>query len=177
MVKLEEFVRDLKHHRFENVLSYDFKTNCYSSANESYNIFADLQHGLLLDFQTSSGEIGPGKLHYELGGFIPNRRDSSYYKTVLDLLQRTHNGPCVNNEGVHSARAVSLDLHNDLFEHLYNLTNPILRTNNPWKFYSQHGLFLLDSKEAELPRLECERITRQKIRRLPIEVQVMIGAR
>nr|MBA4405552.1 hypothetical protein [Nanoarchaeum sp.] len=173
MIKLEEFVSDLKDHGFESVLNYYFKTNCYSSAHESYNIFANLKHGLLLDFQTSSGGVGSGRLHYELN--CEDVTDRQRNVAVLYVLLNSSSIPCYDDRKRLAAKAISID--HELTSHIHKFERYGLRVNNPWKFYKNHNLFLLDSKEAELPSGECKRITRQKIRNLPTDVQVMIGAR
>jgi hypothetical protein len=52
-----------------------------------------------------------------------------------------------------------------------------VQTNNPWRFLDQHPLWLLDRSESVVIGYNRDEINNRKIEQLPIDVQVMIGAR
>jgi hypothetical protein len=175
----KEYQRILFENKFDNVLVYDFKDTHDKGKMEEYSIWARKDKGLLLTAESYGGKesVNSTNLYFELSFIFGGKEPDEIQRLMLwDVLEGASHGPIIDKNDRHIARSVSADARFGLVSRLSKLEKPGIQTNNPWQYYSEHFLWLLDYSETKEP-YDSKAINAKKVAQLPLDVQIMIGAR
>lgn len=165
----------LKDKGFRKVYSYNFKDTHDTDRTEQYAIWLEDKKALLLTAESYYGmsRVGSTKLYYEL--MLPKPfEDLGEFEYLLlrQLLEKCSYKASAGRGPVFVAK----DAKEWLAGHLDKLESYGFETNNPWREFDKHFLFLCDYSETTVDGYNYKEINRKKINALPEEVRTILGA-
>lgn len=159
---------------FRKVLSYEFEANHIDTKiKEEYTIWFEDKKALLLVAESYNGKhLNSTKLYYELNIRKPCEELNELERILLDdVLKGCSYGPIASFETIY----VDRDVREGLKEHIYSLESSGFETNNPWKCFDEHFLWLCDYSETKVKGFDYKAIAKRKLNSLPEDVKVMLG--
>ncbi|MBR9706017.1 hypothetical protein GOV14_03215 [Candidatus Pacearchaeota archaeon] len=178
MLTWKDFEDIMSGNKFEKDYTETFQGR-YSP--EELSIWTQKDKGLLLIAGSHTGTEKSAcelQLHYELALQRPKLEmgnDESHAMHQLTLDAGYDHGK--DKDGKIMALCCSRDSRKGLIEHIQKIDESPFETNNPWKYFKDHDLFLLNYHEKGTKANIKNRkvITNAKLQNLPENVKEMIG--
>ena len=139
---------------------------------DEYTIWVRRKGAFLLTAESylSKETVNSTKLHYELNVPVPLKELDDIQRMALDVtLEAGSHRYCQDGSSSYFARNV--DVREGLASHLRAVEHSGFRTNNPWRFFQEHFLWLKDYSEKS----DYEAVRDSKLAQLPVDVQQMLG--
>lgn len=165
---------------FKKVFSYDFVDFSRDiRSKEEYAIHFNYEKNMLLTAESYAGkkDLNSTTLYYELCTPKKIEELDGLESIMLENLFNDSSFNCVTRkeEGDTDTFFVSKDGREGLVGHIRSLDTSGFSTNNPWKYYDHHFLWLCDYSETKSKKYDYQKIQRKKIACLPDKVREMIG--
>ena len=176
-IPFKDFEHILTRENFDKVYSYDFKDK-YHNRLEEYAIWIEKENALFLTLESYNGKktVNSTELYYELE--LPQEKEENDYfshYSLRNLLDHASHGPLEDENGQVNSLYVQVDVREGLVKHLNKIRTSGIKTNNPWKYFEQHNLWLCDFSETKKRNYDYKKIRKRKIEALPLDVQIMTG--
>ena len=160
--------------------AYEFADDSFDKLHkEEYAIWAQPYKGMLLTVESYNDRstVNSSDLYYEL--ILPkdlDNIDELEQILMLEVLKGSSHTAMMTRKGVtKQAVCVRRDAREGLVSHLRKLGLYNHGTNNPWRHYDEHFLWLCDFSETRDKNYDYKRIERKKVARLPLDVRQMLG--
>ena len=180
-ILFEDFEAVLVGNKFERIFSYGFPSRGGSAKINEYSFWAKPDQGLLLTLESYLGfpnkkGVNNAKLYFELG-FPEIFEDMSDFQKqeYIDLISGSSGSRVITHEDGTDYCSISRDVREGLASYLDILNGSTLKPNIPWKNLSEHMIWFCDHKEISEKGYDSQKINKEKITKLPKNIQEMMG--
>ncbi|MEI6731877.1 MAG: hypothetical protein WCK90_04310 [archaeon] len=180
-VSFAKFTTLLERKGFEKIFSKPFiGKRKEGNVTEEYTIWADYSRGILASaesYTSDPNEVGLNDAHAYLEISLPVQMEKlgELENELLDpIVSGCRAGLKTDSQG-NDIYIIRKDMRDSFIDFLKNVDASGFKTNNPWRMYKEHDLWLINYSESKLGSKTWGKRIESKISQLPEKARKMIG--